>query len=104
MCQKFLAFRTRNHRFPVEVGRWSGQPLQERKCTFCHNDIGDEYHYLLTCNNFSNERNRFLKPYYYVNPNVLKYNELMNSTNVQTLKNICMFVDILIKSFKKDSS
>ena len=104
MCQKFLAFRTINHRVPVEVGRWSGQPLQERKCTLCTNDIGDEYHYLLTCNKFSNERHRFLKPYFYVHPNVLKYNELMNSANVQTLKNLCIFVDILIKSFKKDSS
>ena len=25
--------------------------LHERTCTFCNNDIGDEYHYLLVCKN-----------------------------------------------------
>ena len=34
MCRNLFAFRSRNHRFPVEVGRWTGQPLSERKCNF----------------------------------------------------------------------
>ena len=46
-----VKFRTGNHRFPVEIYRWEGIPLSERKCTLCNsNDIGDEYHYLLKCN------------------------------------------------------
>ena len=49
LAKCFLAFRTRNHRLPVEVGRWTGIHLHERTCTFCNNDIGDEYHYLLVC-------------------------------------------------------
>ena len=44
-----LKFRTRNHRLPVEVGRWNKIELRERKCVFCKNDIGDEYHYILIC-------------------------------------------------------
>lgn len=51
-CKILTAFRTRNHRLPVEVGRWSSIPLNERVCTFCATDIGDEYHYIMTCNLF----------------------------------------------------
>ena len=98
MCRRFLAFWTRNHRFPVEVGWLNGQPLQERKCAFYNNDIGDEYHFLLVCRKFLNERQRLPKPYYYVHPNILKYYDLMNTTNSQLLKKLCMFVDILLKN------
>ena len=49
MSKTLLAFRTRNHRLPVEVGRWISMPLNERKCTHC-NDLGDEFHYLFKCN------------------------------------------------------
>ena len=98
MCRRSLAFRTKHHRFPVEVGRWNGQPLQECKCAFCNNDISDEYLFLLVCRKFSNERQRLHKPYYYVHPNILKYNDLMNTTNSQLLKKLCMFVDILLKN------
>ena len=101
MCRRILAFRSRNHRFPVEVGRWKHRrkELHERKCNFCDTDIGDEYHYLLICNKISDERRRFLKPYYYVHTNILKVSDLMNTTNLQILKKLCMFVDILLKSF-----
>ena len=98
MCRRFLAFRTRNHRFPVEIGRWRGQPLHERKCNYCLDDIGDEYHYLLTCRKFSEERKRQLKPYFYVRPNTLKYHEIMNTKNPQQLKNLCKFIDIILKN------
>ena len=92
MCRRFLAFRTRNHRFPVEIGRWRGQPLHERKCKFCLDDIGDEYHYLLTCRKFTEERKRYIKPYFFVHPNTIKYHEIMNTKNPQQLKNLCKFL------------
>ena len=47
LCVKYIRFRTRNHRLPVEVGRWRSIPLSDRKCNLCNKDIGDEYHYLL---------------------------------------------------------
>ena len=46
-----LKFRTTNHRFPIETGRWQKIDRQERKCTLCtKNDIGDEFHYLFIYN------------------------------------------------------
>ena len=44
-----LRFRTRNHKLPIEVGRWRRIPRENRKCHLCNLDIGDEYHYLLVC-------------------------------------------------------
>ena len=60
-------------------------PLNERKCTHC-NDLGDEFHYLFKCDLFSEERREYIKPYYYKHPNILKYNEIMNTSEITTLK------------------
>ena len=46
---KIIKYRTGNHRLPVTTGRWDA-PLNVRKCKICTtDDIGDEYHYLFTC-------------------------------------------------------
>lgn len=98
MSKRMFAFRTRNHRLPVECGRWFGIALQDRKCKFCNTDIGDEFHYLFTCPHFSEKRKQFIKPYFYKQPNVLKYKDLMNSRNKLQLKHLCIFIDIIMKT------
>ena len=100
-CKILTAFRTRNHRLPVEVGRWSSIPLNERVCTFCATDIGDEYHYIMTCNFFSSQRMKFVKPYYYRNPNTIKFNALMNQNNVKQIKLLCSFIEIIMKEIRQ---
>ena len=60
MCRNLLAFRTRNHRLPVEVGRWVGLPINKRKCDFCNDDIGDEFHFLFVCEQFKIDRKHLL--------------------------------------------
>ena len=75
---KIIKYRTGNHRLPTETGRWGDTPLNERKCNVCNkNNIGDEYHYFFLCDFFKNERKLYLKPYFYVNPNLCKYRELL---------------------------
>ena len=98
MCRNLFAFRSRNHRFPVEIGRWTGQPLSEHKCNFCKTELGDEFHFLLVCKYFQEHRKRYINKFYYDRPNILKYRELMNKTNASELKKLCKFVDILLKS------
>ena len=50
-----LRFRTGNHKFPVEKGRWESIPYHERKCQVCQKkkkkkkDVCDEFHYLFVC-------------------------------------------------------
>ena len=51
--------------------------------------IGDEYHYLLICNKFSDKRRRFLKPYYYVHPNILKFSEYNKFANSKKVVHVC---------------
>ena len=100
-CKILTAFRTRNHHLPVEVGRWRSIPLNERVCMFCVTDIGGEYHYIMTCNFFNSQRMKFVKPYYYRNPNTIKFNALMNQNHVKQMKLLCSFIEIIMKEIRQ---
>ena len=101
LCRTFMAFRTRNHRFPVELGRWYGKPLNERICHFCNSDLGDKYHNFLACSKFDMERKQYLKPYYYKRPNVLKYHEIVNAKKKKKKgrKKLCWKIYVALLSF-----
>ena len=93
-------FRTANHKLPVEVGRWANVELSDRKCLLCQNNqIGDEFHYLLECPFFLNERKQYIDPYYFRRPNILKYSQLLNITNESKLIRLSKFMKIIMKSF-----
>ena len=96
---KLLAFRTRNHRLPVEVDRWARKSFSERKCKHC-NEVGDEFHYLLKCDLFTDDRKSLIKQYYYRRPNVIKYNELLNMTDPILLKKLAVFVNKILKNVR----
>ena len=97
---KIIKYRTGNHRPPIETGRWDDTPLNERKCNVCNkNGIGDEYHYLFSCDFFKNERNLYLKQYFYVNLNICKYRELFTSNSETTLIKLSNFVGIIMQKF-----
>ena len=68
-------FRTGNHFLPVETGRWEGIAISDRTCALCENvnEIADEYHYILICPFFNEQRKTFLKKYFYTRPNTLKF-------------------------------
>lgn len=100
-CQILTAFRTRNHRLPIEVGRWSGTPMNERVCWFCNNEIGDEFHYVLTCRYFNEERRKYIKPFYRTHPNAVKFKLLMNHSNKFIITNLCSFVEIIMKTVRQ---
>ena len=45
-------FRLSSHFLPIEALRYKKIIREERKCTICNlNELGDEQHYLLKCNN-----------------------------------------------------
>ena len=97
---KYVRFRTRNHKFPVETGRWRGISVSDRKCNYCDTDLGDEFHYLLTYQYFKDERKKYIKSYYYIRPNILKFQQLMNITPLKELRKLCYFIDILDKNVR----
>ena len=52
-----VRFRLGSHNLPIEKGRWSRQPREERLCTTC-NVVGDEIHILFNCSlNFRGDLN-----------------------------------------------
>lgn len=101
-CKILTKFRTRNHRLPVEIGRWTGIPLNERKCWLCKGEAGDEYHYILKCSFFNNQRKKFVKPYYYRSPNTFKLKLLMNENNKTIMKNLCVFIDHIMRTVRQN--
>lgn len=95
-----LKFRTCNHKFPIEKGRWDNVELSERKCELCQkNDIGDNYHYLLVCPFFTSQRKQYMDPYYFVRPNVIKYKQLLNITSDTKLRKLSIFMKHLMTPF-----
>ncbi|MEW8546895.1 MAG: reverse transcriptase family protein [Candidatus Thiodiazotropha sp.] len=97
-CRILTAFRTGNHRLPIEIGRWNATPLRERICHLCKLDVGDEFHYLLKCDYFKENRNQLIKPYFRNRPNIHKMHQLMNHTNKNILNNLVSFTKIIIKT------
>ena len=96
-CKILIRFLTRNHRMPIETGRWKSIPINERKCPHC-NDIGDEYHYLIKCPQFQDLRKTYIKSYFYIRPNMIKFTQLLSSENIPELKLLSYFVVKIMKA------
>ena len=37
--KRLVSFRTRNHKLPIEIGRWNGVPFYEKVCLLCQKDL-----------------------------------------------------------------
>ena len=98
---KIIKYRTGNHRLPVETGRWDGIPLNERKCKICTlDDIGDEYHYLFTCDYFTSDRKLYLKPYFFMLSQIYaSIGSFLPQSMKQRSLNYKKFVAIIMESF-----
>ena len=88
-------FRCRNSKIPeVILGyRYLKIKYENRKCSMCTlGEIGDEYHYILTCHVFQQERHRYLDSQYFLDPNREKFSELMQSQNFTTLRKLAKLI------------
>ena len=84
-------FRTTNHRFPIEKGRWENIERSRRVCTLCNYEfLGDEFHYLFECEFFKERRKLYLPKFYLIHVNTLKFQKLLSTTNIQLLKRLSM--------------
>jgi hypothetical protein len=96
-------FRVSNHFLPIEKGRHENTPRNERTCSLCNKDeLGDEFHYLLECKFFENERKLYIPKFYCIKPSAAKYIQLMSTTNFKTLCKLAKFVNIILKYFKSN--
>ena len=96
----FLKFRTANHRLLVETGRYTNIDYQDRIRPLCHKDVGDMFHYLLSCPNFKTERKRYLLPSDYRKPSMLTYIKIMTTKNQNLLNHISDFTSLIMKKFR----
>ena len=51
----------------------------------------------MTCKHFELERKQYLKRYYYVRSNIIKFGQLMNTRKTVDLKNLCRFINVITK-------
>ena len=80
-----IKFRTSNYKLPIETGRWENINIEDRKCQLCYkNDLGDDFHYLLTCSYFDHDRKNYIKPYFYTRPNIIKYKKINDKQEYKT--------------------
>ena len=90
-------FRTKNNRLPVEWGRWENVDCSQRFCNLCTgNMLGNEFHYLLECKYFTEERKKYLPKFYLQHVNTLKFQKLMSAENLKLLKQLSRFISIVI--------
>ena len=66
-------------------------PFQHRMCTTC-NLLEDEYHFVIECQRYNDLRRKYIRPFFYVRPNMFKCLDLIQSTNVSIVKNLPLFV------------
>ena len=58
--QELSRLRLSDHKLKVEVGRYTKPktPLEDRTCTVCPNSVEEEYHFLITCPMYKEEREK----------------------------------------------
>ena len=98
----YTKFRLSSHKFLIERARWHKTviPYHERTCTLCNkHDIQDEYHVALICEYFKNIRDKYIKPYYYTRPSMIKLIELMNTPISKERFRMMLFLKIVFKLY-----
>ena len=82
------------------MGRWARPErvaFEHRLCTMC-NVLEDEYHFVNICQRYKNLRRKYIKPYYYIRPNMFKSLNLNQSISLVIVKIRALFV---YKAFKE---
>ena len=92
--QVLSKLRMSSHRLAIESGRWArhtSPPMNKRKCVHC-NVLEDEFHFVIECQIFIELRTKFLSKYYRKMSSMYKCIELLNTTNVQLLRNLSLYI------------
>ena len=101
LLQSLCAFRLGKNRFPGVRSRNKSfkSDLEKSICKLCdRNALGDEYHYLLVCPNFHEDRLKYLGNYYCHNPNRTKFTSALRPISYKKLVNVAKFCGLLVKN------
>lgn len=85
--------RMSSHKLNIERGRYNNTDRCRRICTSCNSgDIEDEYHFIIKCETFKDIRSKCIKSYYFQNPSMFKFVQLMKTDNIKDLSNLAKFI------------
>ena len=98
LCINLMKFFTRNHRLPIEIGRWQNIPYNERVCPNCR-EVGDEFHFMFLCPIFQNLREKYIDTSMRLRPSMQNFLNLINSKDVYKLRNFSIFCGKIMQHF-----
>ena len=76
-------FRSGSHFLPISDQRYRDMDPRNY-CPLCQtNEVGDEYHYIMSCPAFNHQRSKYIDPYFTNRPNILKYKNSFRSPRHQ---------------------
>ena len=85
------------------VDRYQGISREDRVCNKCDSGVvGDEFHVLFQCTDeeIVNLRNIYIPNYYTNRPTQFKYVSYMQSTNPSMIKNLSVFLSMVLRMFR----
>ena len=86
-------FYTVNHKLPIETGRYTRIPRNERVCKMCNSgQLEDKFHFFFECPTLKELRNKFLLANIYKRSNVINFGRILNIKNKITLVNVAKFI------------
>jgi hypothetical protein len=86
-------FRTSSHHLAIEQGRYLSINRENRICNNCNlNLVESEFHFLLQCPKYSELRPRYIKQYFYNQPTLRKFINLLTSSSKRTIYNLAKFI------------
>lgn len=100
------------HRLPVETGRYVKIQYDDRKCNLCaEREIGDEFHYLMSCSHssFVKVREVFINNLISINSDFHKFNTkdlflyLLSMHDTSIMKLFAKFCNDILNIFKDNS-
>ena len=99
-------FRCRNTKIPVVTQGYTNRnnpatPYENRLCEVCvMNVVGDEYHYIIECPAFQEQRSNYLNEFYIRNPNREKFTLLFQNSNISILSKLSKLCFEIIRRFR----
>ena len=97
----FFHFRSLNHKFPIEWGRYEVIARGDRICELCSlHTLDAEYHYVLECSYFDDLRSLYLPRDLFSRPNTVKFENPMCSSDTRLFK-VSKYCKVVLKTFQE---
>ena len=95
--------RLSSHIFNIERGRWGPvrQEVNERKCTVCRHEIENEFHCLIRCPRFNNERKGLLPNYLENEPTEYNFLKYLKSNCLKDQKKLSILCLKVMKEYRE---